>query len=123
MFTLPEVTKVLFFSFDLLIFSLLHRIDFLFKAKSDPTEWTSRFVNWGEFRCHGRIQRTICIFGFADLPLLSSRHEFIANKFQLKVDPIAYQCQEERIIERSRNDLVQTSINLSIYERMPFLLD
>ena len=92
-------------------------------AKTDPTEWTARFVNWGEYRCHGRIQRGICIFGVADLPLLSSRREFVANKFRLTMDPIAYQCQEERILHQSRADVHGSSIDLSLYQRMPFLLD
>lgn len=89
-------------------------------AKSDPTEWTARFVNWGTRNCHGRVLHGICIFGTADLPTLYNRHELFGNKFHLKMDPIAYQCVEELLINRSNLDL---PLNDAIYyRRMPFLL-
>ena len=86
---------------------------------SDPTVWTARFVNWGEQNCYGRVQRGICVFGSADLTALVDRHELIANKFQLATDPIAYQCQEEVILSRSRSNLPLH--DATFYRRMPFL--
>lgn len=91
-----------------------------YKAKSDPTNWTARFVNWGERNCYGRIIRGICVFGTVDLPTLLNRHELIANKFHLNADPIAYQCLEELIINRSKVDLPLN--DATFYRQMPFLL-
>ncbi|CAF4248711.1 unnamed protein product [Rotaria sp. Silwood2] len=91
-----------------------------YKAKTDPTNWTARFVNWGEQNCYGRIIRGICVFGIIDLPILLNRHELFANKFHLNADPIAYQCLEELILNKSKLDL---PLNDAIYYRqMPFLL-
>ncbi|CAF3700939.1 unnamed protein product [Adineta steineri] len=91
-----------------------------YKAKTDPTIWTSRYANWGESHCYGQIIRGICVFGFLDLPSLLNRHELIANKFYLHTDPIAYQCLEELIFNRSRLDLPLN--DATFYRRMPFLL-
>ncbi|CAF3998296.1 unnamed protein product, partial [Adineta steineri] len=91
-----------------------------YKAKSDPTIWTSRYANWGESHCYGQIIRGICVFGSLDLPSLLNRHELIANKFYLHTDPIAYQCLEELIFNRSKLDLPLN--DATFYRRMPFLL-
>ncbi|CAF3781492.1 unnamed protein product, partial [Adineta steineri] len=93
---------------------------FIILAKTDPTIWTSRYVNWGESRCYGQIIRGICVFGSLDLPSLLNRHELIANKFYLHTDPIAYQCLEELIFNRSKLDLPLN--DATFYRRMPFLL-
>jgi hypothetical protein len=89
-------------------------------AKSDPTRWTARFVNWGEQHCYGHVQRCVCVFGVGDLPSLLNRYELFANKFQLKTDPIAHQCQEQLILTRSRGDLPLN--NATYYRHMPFLV-
>lgn len=91
----------------------------IFLVQTDPTKWTSRFCNWGEYKCHGTFIRGICVFGIGDLPLLASRHELIANKFYLKVDPIAYQCFEELLVNRSKLELPLA--NAQIYRQMSFL--
>ncbi|CAF1421171.1 unnamed protein product, partial [Adineta steineri] len=91
-----------------------------YKAKTDPTIWTGRYVNWGESHCYGQIIRGICVFGSLDLPSLLNRHELIANKFYLHTDPIAYQCLEELIFNRSKLDLPLN--DATFYRRMPFLL-
>ncbi|UJR31089.1 hypothetical protein I4U23_018597 [Adineta vaga] len=91
-----------------------------YKAKTDPTNWTARFVNWGERNCYGRIIRGICVFGTVDLSTLFNRHELFANKFHLNADPIAYQCLEELILNRSKLDLPLN--DATFYRQMPFLL-
>ena len=63
---------------------------------------------------------SICIFSTADLPTLFNRHELFANKFHLNDDPIAYQCLEELILNRSKIDLPLN--DATFYRRMPFLL-
>ncbi|CAF0923039.1 unnamed protein product [Adineta ricciae] len=91
-----------------------------YKAKSDPTNWTARFVNWGERNCYGRIIRGICVFGTVDLPTLFNRHELFANKFHINADPIAYQCLEELLVNKSKLDLPLN--DATFYRQMPFLL-
>ena len=114
----PEATKVS--QTTALLMSIIVLIDSYIAAKSDPTRWTARFVNWGEQHCYGQVQRGVCVFGVGDLPALLNRYELFANKFQLKTDPIAYQCQEQLILTRSRGDLPLT--NASYYRHMPFLM-
>jgi hypothetical protein len=92
----------------------------LFSARSDPTNWTARFVNWGEQNCYGRIVRGICVFGTVDLPTLHNRRELIANKFHLNADSIVYQCLEELITNKSRVNLPLD--DAPFYRQMPFLL-
>ena len=92
----------------------------IFLAKSDPTNWTARFVNWGERNCYGRIIRGICVFGTMDLTTLLNRRELFANKFHLNADPIAYQCLEELIVNKSKLDLPLN--DATFYRQMPFLL-
>ena len=93
---------------------------FFYLARSDPTNFTARFVNWGEQNCYGRVIRGICVFGIVDLPSLFDRHELVANKFHLSADPIAYQCLEELILNRSRVELPLNDARF--YREMPFLL-
>ncbi|CAF1113371.1 unnamed protein product [Rotaria sordida] len=91
-----------------------------YQAKRDPTAWTARFVIWGKRNCRGQVVHSICIFSTVDLPILFNRHELFANKFHLNDDPIAYQCLEELILNRSKIDL---PLNDAVfYRRMPFLL-
>ncbi|CAF1602291.1 unnamed protein product [Rotaria magnacalcarata] len=91
-----------------------------YKAKSDPTQWTARYVIWGKRGCQGIVVHGICILSTADLPTLYNRHELFANKFQLKVDPIAYQCLEEFLINKSQLNLPLN--DAAYYRKMPFLL-
>lgn len=102
-----EIELILLFTFD-------------FSAKTDPTNWTARFVNWGESNCYGRVIRGICVFGIVDLPTLVNRHELVANKFHLSADPIAYQCVEELMLNKSRINLPLN--DATFYRQMPFLL-
>jgi len=60
------------------------------------------------------------VFGTVDLPMLLTRRELIANKFHLNADPIAYQCLEELIVNRSKLDLPLN--DATFYRQMPFLL-
>ncbi len=60
------------------------------------------------------------MFGVLDLPSLLNRHELFANKFYLHTDPIAYQCVEELMLNRSKLDLPLN--DAAFYRQMPFLL-
>lgn len=43
------------------------------------------------------------MFSVQDFPVLTTRHEIIANKFDIQYDPIAYKCMEEWIFTKSLN--------------------
>lgn len=74
-------------------------------AKKKP--YIGRFVNWGtgwkdgqgrfpyHWPCGGMRIRGVCIFGIKDLPLLTSRKELFANKFNIDFEPLALSCLEE----------------------------
>ncbi|XP_033748088.1 beta-1,3-galactosyl-O-glycosyl-glycoprotein beta-1,6-N-acetylglucosaminyltransferase-like [Pecten maximus] len=57
---------------------------------------------WDKPHCFGRFSRSVCIFGIGDLPWLSSRPHIIANKFDRLYDPIAPDCMEELIRNRTK---------------------
>ncbi|OWF46564.1 beta-1,3-galactosyl-O-glycosyl-glycoprotein beta-1,6-N-acetylglucosaminyltransferase-like [Mizuhopecten yessoensis] len=57
---------------------------------------------WDKPRCLGRFSRSVCIFGIGDLPWLASRPQMIANKFDRIYDPIAPDCMEELIRNRTK---------------------
>ena len=74
----------------------------------------SRFISWHDQKhgCRGKWQRSICIFSIFDLPLVASRDQFIANKFSLGYDPLAYQCMEEWLADKV---VKKPSINMYNY--------
>jgi len=75
--------------------------------------------NW---KCHGKRVRQICIFGIGDLPLLASRQEMFANKFHLDYQPYTYQCMDELIFNRTRDEYFnQLKFNTSQYQSLEFI--
>ena len=75
--------------------------------------------NW---KCHGKRVRQICIFGIGDLPLLASRQEMFANKFHLGYQPYTYQCMNEFIFNRTRDEYFnQLKFNTSNYQSLEFI--
>ena len=75
--------------------------------------------NW---KCHGKRVRQICIFGIGDLPLLASRQEMFANKFHLDYQPYTYQCMNEFIFNRTRDEYFnQLKFNTSNYQSLEFI--
>lgn len=58
---------------------------------------------WDPPRCEGRFTRSVCIYGLGNLPWLASRPQIIANKFDRTFDPIAPDCLEELIRNRTDN--------------------
>lgn len=77
------------------------------ETHAEKRPYIARFVNWGtnwkdslgrlpfSWPCGGKRVRDICIFGVADLPLLTSRRELFANKFDAGFEPVALHCLEE----------------------------
>ncbi|ESO90431.1 hypothetical protein LOTGIDRAFT_64882, partial [Lottia gigantea] len=56
----------------------------------------SRYKIWyNTKRCRsGHLYRSICIFGMADLPILTTKPQLFANKFHYEFEPLAYDCLE-----------------------------
>ena len=72
----------------------------------------SRFTLWqGGGVCHGKYKRMICNLGLLDLPLLKKGLPskcLMANKFDLKVDPLAVSCWTQHLLREEEN--VRTSV-------------
>jgi hypothetical protein len=80
---------------------------------------TSRFVIWGDdIKCGGKYVHGVCVFSFPDLPVLISRPELFANKFQLTYNPVAYECMEKWILARANKSTSQI-INKMDYCKHP----
>lgn len=96
------------------------------ETDNDKKPFLTRFKNWGNppfnWPCHGHRVRLICIFGTGDLPLLSTRPEFFANKFYLYNEHLALDCMEELHYNRTRDEYFQTRIfNTTFYENLEFI--
>ncbi|CAJ1070112.1 beta-1%2C3-galactosyl-O-glycosyl-glycoprotein beta-1,6-N-acetylglucosaminyltransferase 4-like [Xyrichtys novacula] len=80
------------------------------RSHPDITDLMSktRLVKWeyleGEMYplCTGTHKRSVCIFGAAELHWLLNCGHWFANKFDPKVDPVAVQCLEEKLMERKK---------------------
>ena len=88
----------------------------------------ARFINWirdwgPAFPSAGKIVRGLCIFGVGDLKLLGGRPEMFANKFHADFEPVAYDCMEERLHNRTREELVRGDVELNetFYKELAFV--
>jgi hypothetical protein len=63
---------------------------------ADQVDWS-----WSPWSCRGQWVREICIFGVGDLPWLYRRPELFVNKFYADFEPLAYDCMEELIYNRT----------------------
>lgn len=63
---------------------------------ADQLDWS-----WSPWSCRGQWVREICIFGVGDLPWLYRRPELFVNKFYADFEPLAYDCMEELIHNRT----------------------
>ena len=62
--------------------------------------------------------REICIFGLGDLPWLFRRPELFVNKFYADFEPLAYDCMEELIFNRTLAPLHVPDMEFDISEIM-----
>lgn len=89
-----------------IFFSSLHGNRFLNIPGSEKDRLNAtfavRYKRWGG-PCHGKFVRSICIFGIGDLPILASRFALFANKFHLHYYPLALDCLEELLFNRTRD--------------------
>ncbi|XP_051893731.1 beta-1,3-galactosyl-O-glycosyl-glycoprotein beta-1,6-N-acetylglucosaminyltransferase-like [Pristis pectinata] len=72
----------------------------------------ARLVKWKYFEgdmtrgkpypwCTGAHRRSVCIYGAGDLNWILQQHHLFANKFDIDVDPIALQCLEQYIRQKT----------------------
>ncbi|XP_062888324.1 beta-1,3-galactosyl-O-glycosyl-glycoprotein beta-1,6-N-acetylglucosaminyltransferase-like [Mobula hypostoma] len=72
----------------------------------------ARLVKWKYFEgdvrqgkpypwCTGSHRRSVCIYGVGDLSWLLQQHHLFANKFDVDMDPIALDCLEQHIRQRT----------------------
>ncbi|ESO83625.1 hypothetical protein LOTGIDRAFT_73453, partial [Lottia gigantea] len=62
-----------------------------------PGSYIGKYLNVKRFnhmRYTRNFKRSVCIFGMADLPILTIRPELFANKFHYEFEPLAYDCLE-----------------------------
>ena len=72
----------------------------------------------GKFKCNGYFKHGICVFSVGDISVLLEKSEFFVNKFEIEFDPIAYQCMEDRFIDRIFSNSV---VNMVQYCRQSHL--
>ncbi|VDP85892.1 unnamed protein product [Echinostoma caproni] len=82
---------------------------------------------WSDFNLpcgSGHWQRSICIFGLADLPYLFKQPHFFANKFLPNVEPWAYDLLELWYATKVHNETIyghlSDSFNSSYYHASPY---
>jgi len=96
------------------------------ETNCETKPFLARFKNWGNhiynWPCHGKRVRLICVFGRGDLPLLASRPEMLANKFYMQYQPYAYECLDELIFNRTRDEYFNVlKFDTSKYEALDFI--
>lgn len=76
------------------------------ETSHSSTTFLSRAViwTWDKPHCFGKFSRSVCIYGIGDLPWLASRPHMIANKFDKTYDPIAPDCMEELVRNRTKSE-------------------
>ncbi|CAH8454156.1 unnamed protein product [Schistosoma rodhaini] len=83
--------------------------------KSDPRKnFVARYVTWFHEGCKSsRVRNAVCIIGINDLPYITSRIEFFANKFHDDFEPIAYDCTEYYIMNKVLNEMKSKQLDPS----------
>ncbi|KAJ8318660.1 hypothetical protein KUTeg_003751 [Tegillarca granosa] len=86
----------------------------------DKKPWLAVYAAWGgRDRCHGKFVRSVCIFGVGDLPELASKKELFANKFYLDYQPLALDCLEEWLFNKTLNPM---PFETFYYSQLPFVI-
>uniref|UniRef100_A0A914UPE5 Uncharacterized protein n=1 Tax=Plectus sambesii TaxID=2011161 RepID=A0A914UPE5_9BILA len=70
---------------------------------TNETTFMVRYTHWGDQRplCTGYYEHGLCVFGVGDLKWLTKRAELFAHKFDRDTQPVALDCMEERIWNRT----------------------
>ncbi|WAR05056.1 LOW QUALITY PROTEIN: GCNT2-like protein [Mya arenaria] len=77
----------------------------------------ARYKNWAwsGLKCHGKQVRSICINGVRDLQIMRDTKQLFVNKFHQGFHPLAYDCLEELLFNRTRDGHLGLSIFDSTY--------
>ncbi|KAK3608207.1 hypothetical protein CHS0354_039223 [Potamilus streckersoni] len=89
-----------------------------FTGPPEEKRWLAVFAKWGE-PCQGKYVRGVCVFGVGDLHELVAREELFVNKFHLTYQPLALDCLEEWLYNRTFNSEI---VDLDFYRKLPFIL-
>ena len=85
--------------------------------------WLAGYAAWGRKDVDpclgGHFVHGVCIFGIKDLPQLVGRRELFANKFHLDFQPLALDCLEEWLYNRTLQPMV---FDAYYYKRLPFII-
>ena len=81
-----------------------HQFRLLDRGKGIHWRWNTRYKNWGQFPCHGKVVRRICINGLGDLRLITTRSELFVNKFHLEYQYLALDCLEQWLYNKTLAD-------------------
>lgn len=102
------------------MYLLSSHIQCLFTGVPDKKPWLAVYAAWGgRDRCHGKFVRSVCIFGVGDLPELASKKELFANKFYLDYQPLALNCLEEWLFNKTFNAM---PFETFYYSQLPFVI-
>lgn len=96
------------------------------QSNADVTDLQSktRLVKWNYLEdylyppCTGSHQRSVCIYGAAELRWLLQYGHWFANKFDAKVDPILIKCLIEKLEEKQREWNNMSSDTVFMYPNM-----
>ena len=63
--------------------------------------------------CAGRWQHSICVYGLGDLERLArEEHALFVNKLDEDVQPLTYECLEELLLNRTRDNYEQGTVRV-----------
>jgi hypothetical protein len=90
---------------------------FVFVGVPNRKLWIAVSTTWQgpDGVCRGKYVNDICVFGLGDLNKLVSERELFANKFYHDYQPLALQCMEEWMYNRTVNNIpLQKSDKISL---------
>ncbi|WAR21657.1 GCNT2-like protein [Mya arenaria] len=88
------------------------------------TPCLARYVNWSwdKLKCHGKYVHSVCIHGARVLPAMKDSKKLFVNKFHQEFHPLAYDCLEELLFNRTRDrHFGLSSFNTSFYSNLDFV--
>ncbi|WAR21679.1 GCNT1-like protein [Mya arenaria] len=84
----------------------------------------ARYINWSwdTLECHGKYLHSVCIHSARDLPPMKDSKKLFVNKFHQEFHPLAYDCLEELLFNRTRDrHLGLSSFNSTFYSNLDFV--
>ncbi|WAQ97710.1 GCNT3-like protein [Mya arenaria] len=92
-----------------------------YSGRPDDKPWLAVHAAWGGVDpCKGKYVRGVCVFGLGDLAALVHKRHLFVNKFHLEYQPLALECLEEWLHNRTAEPAHQP-LNLTYYRKLPFI--